>query len=79
MSNLAMDSLRKLLRHIRFGEPVEMLSVYARAMSDFTIMTLPIMQIRQQADEIKQVRRKMYQQFGREALPAVVLRSALAV
>ena len=79
MSNVAHEPLRKLLKHIRCREPVEMLSVYARAMIDTTIMAIPSTQIRKQADEIRRVRRTMYEQFGREAHPGVVLRSSLAV
>ena len=65
MSKVANDSLRQLLKHIRFREPVEMLSAYACVMTDTTSMALPITQIRQQADAIKQVCRTMYQQVGR--------------
>ena len=79
MPKVAKYLLRKLLKHIRFREPVEMLSVYACVMHDTTIMAIPITQIRKQADDIRRARRTMYEQVGRDAHPAVVLRSALAV
>ena len=41
MSNVANDSLRKLLNHIRFREPVERLSVYSCVTNDTTIMAFP--------------------------------------
>ena len=78
MSNLAEDSLHKLLRRIRFTEPLEMLSIYACVMSDTTIMAYSSKQIQQRAGQIRQVRRMMMKQFGREASPAVVMQAAMA-
>ena len=78
MPKVANDSLRKLLKHIRFRAPVEMLSLYACVMNNTTIVASSITQIRKQAGEIRRVRRSMYEQIGREDHNAMALRSAMA-
>ena len=78
MSSVAGDSLQKLLRRLNFTESLERLSVFACVMSDSAIMAYPIEEIRQRSDQIKKVRHQMWQQFRREANPALVLQSVMA-
>ena len=66
MSRLAGDSLKKLLRRLRFTEPLDMLSVLACVMNDSDLMKFPLKQIREHADEIRKARRQMHKQYAKE-------------
>eukprot|EP00974_Lingulodinium_polyedra_P096026 9306925-Lingulodinium_polyedra.AAC.1 len=66
MSHLAGNSLKKLLRRLRFAEPLDMLSVFACVVNDSDIMKFPLKQIRERADEIRKARRQMHKQYAKE-------------
>ena len=77
MTNLAEDSLKQLLRRIRFAESLEMLSVYACVMNDSTLMSFGIEEIQERKGEIRKARREMHR-GGYEMSPALVVSSVLS-
>ena len=77
MSGLAEDSLKKLLKKLRFTESLEMLSIYACVLNDSAIMGYPIEQMREFAYKISRARRQMRRQQGQEANPVLVLQSVM--
>ena len=77
MSGLAGNSSKKLLRLLRFREPLEMLSVYACIMNDSSIMAYPLKQLKECLDDITKARRQMRRQNGQEASPAFVVKSVM--
>lgn len=77
MSGLAKDSLKKLLRQLRFTESLEMLSIYACILNDSAITGYSIEQMKEHADKISEARRQMRRQRGQEASPVLVLRSVM--
>ena len=78
MTHLAEDSLKQLLRRIRFAEPLEMLSVYACVLNDSTLMSFGIEEIRERKGEIRKARREMRSSGGYEMSPALVVSSVLS-
>ena len=76
-SGLAGTSLKKLLRLLRFREPLEMLSVYVCIMNDSSIMAYPLKQLKERVDDITKARCQMRRQNGQEASPALVVKSVM--
>ena len=77
MSGFAEDSLKKLLKKLRFTESLEMLSIYACVLNDSAIMGYPVEQMRECADKISRARREMRRPQGQEANPVLVLQSVM--
>ena len=77
MSCVADNSLKKLLRRLRFTESLEMLSVYSCVMNDSTTMAYSIDQLKARMGDITKTRIRMIGADGREASPAVVLKSVM--
>ena len=77
MFGLAGNSLKKLLRILRFTEPLEMLSVYVCIMNDSSIMAYPLKQLKERVDDITKARCQMRRQNGQEASPALVVKSVM--
>ena len=78
MTHLAEDSLKQLLRRIRFAESLEMLSVYACVLNDSTLMSFGIEEIQERKGEIRKARREMRSSSGYEISPALVVSSVLS-
>ena len=78
MTHLAEDSLKQLLRRIRFAESLEMLSVYACVLNDSTLMQLGIEEMQERKGEICKARREMRSSSGYEMSPALVVSSVLS-
>ena len=77
MTYLAEDSLKQLLRRIRFAESLEMLSVYACVLNDSTLMQFGIEEMRERKGEICKARREMCNHAGYEMCPALLASSVL--
>ena len=77
MSSLAGTLMKKLLRLLRFREPLEMLSVYVCIMNDSTLMAYPLKQLKERVDDITKARCQMRRQNGQEASPALVVKSVM--
>ena len=78
MTHLAEDSLKQLLRRIRFAESLEMLSVYSCVLNDSTLMSFGIEEIQERKGEIRKARREMRSSGGYEMSPALVVSSVLS-
>lgn len=77
MSQLAGNSLKKLLRRLRFTESIEMLSIFACVLNDTTIMSYTLEQLTKHQDEIRMARQQMHEQYGKEASPVLVVKSVM--
>ena len=77
MSQLAGNSLKKLLRRLHFTAPLELLSVYACIMNDSGFMAYPLDQIKQHADDIRRTRKTMQMMYNKDGNPIVVVKSAI--
>ncbi len=77
LSRLARGSLKRLLRRLKFKEPLELLSCFACVMADAGIMSYTTEELRQNTERIAKVRQEMHKQMGREAHPSMVLREAM--
>ena len=64
MTGVAQSSLKKLLRRLRFVEPLELLSCFACIMSDSTVMSHSLANLRQHTEQIEKARQQMRNQFG---------------
>ena len=78
MTHLTEDSLKQLLRRIRFAESLEMLSVYACVLNDSTLMQFGIEKMQEHKGEICKARREMRSSGGYESSPALVVSSVLS-
>ena len=77
MTHLAEDSLKQLLRRLRFTESLEMLSINACVLNDSALMTCDIEQIKERKNEIRQARHEMCSHAGYEMCPVLVVLSVL--
>ena len=78
MTHLAEDSLKQLLRRLRFAESLEMLSVYACVLNDSTLMSCDIEELKECKSELRKARHDMCNHAGYEACPAVLVLSVLS-
>ena len=78
MARLAEDSLKQLLRRIRFAESLEMLSVYACVLNDSTLMSCDVEEMKEHKGETCKARHKMRSPAGFEMCPALVVSSVLS-
>ena len=78
MVHLAEDSLKQLLRRLRFTESLEMLSVYACVLNDPTLMSCDLKEMKKHKGEICKARREMRSSSGYEMCPALLVSSVLS-
>ena len=78
MTSLAADSLKQLMSRIHFAESVEMLSVYACVLSDSSLLTCHLDDMKERKGEIRKARREMRSSGGYEMNPALVVSSVLS-
>ena len=78
MTHLAEDSLKQLLRRIRFAESLEMLSIYSCVLNDSTLMSFGIEEMQERKGEMRKARREMRSSGGYEMSPALVVSSVLS-
>ena len=79
MTRLAEDSLKQLLRRIRFEESLEMLSVYACVLNDSTLLACDLEEMKERKGEIRKARRVCRRRHaGYEMCPAVLVSSVLS-
>ena len=73
MTHLAEDSLKQLLRRLRFRESLEMLSIYTCVLNDSTLMSCDIEEMKERKGEIRKARREMCSSGGYEMCPALLV------
>ena len=81
MTHLAEDSLKQLLRRIRFRESLEMLSVYACVLNDSSLLTCPLDDMMKREGEIRKARGREMRKLkegGYEMRPALLVTSVLS-
>ena len=78
MTHLAEDSLKQLLRRLRFTESLEMLSIYACVLNDSILMTCDIEKMTRRKGEICKARREMCNHAGYELCAALLVSSVLS-
>ena len=81
MTRLAEDSLKQLLRRIRFEESLEMLSVYACVLNDSTLLACDLEEMKERKGEIRKARRREMcrrRHAGYEMCPALLVSSVLS-
>ena len=76
MTHLAEDSLKQLLRRLRFRESLEMLSIYTCVLNDSTLMSCDIEEMKTRQGEIRKARREIARHWnGYEMCPALLVSS----
>ena len=81
MTYLTEDSLKQLLRRIRFAESLEMLSVYACVLNDSSLLTCDLDDMKERKGEIRKARDREMRKLrpsGYEMYPALLVTSVLS-
>ena len=77
MTRLANDSLKQLLKRLRFTESLEMLSIYACVLNDSTLMSLDFEEMKERKVELRRARRQQHNSGGYERCPASLVTSIM--